>query len=133
MDKVSRHGYLTILRPFLDVEKKTIRAYQIAWNVPYLEDESNQSDDYARNRIRHQIAPLLARENPGWKNNAGQFATLLNEAYEVIANQAMNFLNLEIQSASERLSFASQAFHALPRAVKREVLKRLFDRQMQDE
>jgi tRNA(Ile)-lysidine synthase len=133
MDNVSRHGDLTILRPFLDVEKKAIRAYQIAWNVPYLEDESNQSDDYARNRVRHQIAPLLARENPGWKNNAVQFATLLNEAYEVVADLALHFLNHEIHSESDRLTFSSETFHALPRAVKREVLKRLYDRYMKDE
>jgi tRNA(Ile)-lysidine synthetase-like protein len=133
MDKVSHHGDLTILRPFLDVKKETIRAYQIAWNVPYLEDESNQSDDYARNRVRHQIAPLLARENPAWKSNAVQFATLLNEAYEVVADRAIHFMNHDIQTENERLIFASEAFHALPRAVKREVLKRLYDRQMKDQ
>ena len=41
---------LNILRPFLSYEKKELYQEAKKYDIPYLEDESNESDDFTRNR-----------------------------------------------------------------------------------
>ena len=44
-----------LLRPFLTVLKDDIINYSKEYNIKYFEDESNNSDCYTRNRVRHNI------------------------------------------------------------------------------
>jgi tRNA(Ile)-lysidine synthase len=85
-----------LIRPFLTVWREEILAYCEAHGLTPLQDPSNHSMEFARNRIRHQLLPLLAREfNPairrhlielavqarteaGWR--AAQAAELLDQA-----------------------------------------------------
>ena len=53
-DECTYHD-LIIHRPLLTKTKKELEDYCDINNVPYGIDESNLSDDYLRNRIRHQI------------------------------------------------------------------------------
>lgn len=39
--------------------------YLAYYALPHAEDSSNQCDDYARNRIRHQVIPVLEELYPG--------------------------------------------------------------------
>lgn len=49
------HHGMKILRPLLKYRKKDIRRYCEEYNVPYHDDESNFTDHYTRNRIRHSL------------------------------------------------------------------------------
>jgi tRNA(Ile)-lysidine synthase len=53
------------LRPLLKTSKSEIMAYINANEIPYVEDETNQSNEYARNYIRNLIMPLIRNK---WKN-----------------------------------------------------------------
>ncbi len=53
------------LRPLLKTSKAEIMAYINANEIPYVEDETNYSNDYARNFIRNSIMPLVRNK---WKN-----------------------------------------------------------------
>lgn len=55
-----------ILRPFIDVDRKSIEAYADERRVEFVEDPSNQSLDFARNRVRHEVLPALERARPGF-------------------------------------------------------------------
>lgn len=48
-----------IIRPLLFATREEIDAYILENNVPYREDQSNQSNYYTRNKIRLQVIPLL--------------------------------------------------------------------------
>ncbi|MBQ4252669.1 MAG: tRNA lysidine(34) synthetase TilS [Erysipelotrichaceae bacterium] len=52
--ETSHHG-MRILRPLLDMRKQETRDYCLANGVPFHDDESNFSDKYQRNRIRHAL------------------------------------------------------------------------------
>ena len=54
---------VTILRPFLSFSKEALYAEAKKQKIPYLEDSSNQTDQYTRNRYRHQFIPFLKKEN----------------------------------------------------------------------
>ncbi|MBE6115283.1 MAG: tRNA lysidine(34) synthetase TilS [Erysipelotrichaceae bacterium] len=49
------HHGMKILRPLLKYRKKDTRQYCEEYNVPYHDDESNFTDHYTRNRIRHSL------------------------------------------------------------------------------
>jgi len=54
------------LRPFLAVSKHEIEKWGLRNNVRFVEDPSNVSTKYARNRIRHLILPQVLKINPGF-------------------------------------------------------------------
>lgn len=56
-----------VIRPFLLNEKKVFEDWCKRKNVPFIQDESNYSVDYSRNRIRHNIVPEALKVNPGLK------------------------------------------------------------------
>lgn len=56
-----------VIRPFLLNEKSVFYKWCQDKNVPFVEDESNLSVDYSRNRIRHNIVPEALLVNPGLK------------------------------------------------------------------
>jgi tRNA(Ile)-lysidine synthase len=53
-----------LLRPLLDWQKAELREILEATDTPWCEDPSNALPDRTRNRVRHEIVPLLQRENP---------------------------------------------------------------------
>jgi len=58
------HERLSLLRPLLQVTRDETRAYCAAAGVEPLEDESNASQRYRRNRVRNEVLPLLRDLNP---------------------------------------------------------------------
>lgn len=52
-----QHG--NYIRPLLSISKDEILAYLNAHAIPYLEDPTNNSADFLRNRIRQQVIPAL--------------------------------------------------------------------------
>src|SRR5262249_48782964 len=55
----------TLIRPLLDFKRSEIISYLATLNQPYRDDETNQLLDYTRNRIRHDLIPILERDyNP---------------------------------------------------------------------
>jgi tRNA(Ile)-lysidine synthase len=53
-----------ILRPFLSARRSQIEAFLQQQNQPWREDGSNADLAYTRNRVRHQLIPLLREFNP---------------------------------------------------------------------
>lgn len=49
-----------VLRPLLEYTKVELLAYCEAHGTPYYHDESNDSDDYTRNHIRHNIVEAMS-------------------------------------------------------------------------
>ena len=56
-----------VIRPFLAIEKSELVDWCEKKGVPFVEDPSNSSRDYMRNRIRHDIMPHALQVNPGLK------------------------------------------------------------------
>lgn len=55
-----------IWRPLLFMERRELAGFLERLNIPHLEDESNHTSDFLRNRLRLNVVPVLLRENPGW-------------------------------------------------------------------
>ncbi len=53
-----------IIRPLLFLTRQQIEIYAAEQGVTWREDHSNQTDDYQRNFMRHQVIPKLKEINP---------------------------------------------------------------------
>ena len=51
-----------VVRPLLGLSRRDLRRYLAARGLQYREDESNRDLRVTRNRVRHRLLPLLARE-----------------------------------------------------------------------
>jgi tRNA(Ile)-lysidine synthase len=68
-----------ILRPFLQTRRSDIEAFLKQINQPWRTDSTNSDAAHTRNRIRHQILPLLREENPSLDQTLSNLAELARE------------------------------------------------------
>lgn len=61
MEYRNQYGYI---RPLLDISRKEIVSWLVNEGIPWREDESNNDTAFLRNRIRHELLPLLETYNP---------------------------------------------------------------------
>lgn len=84
---------LVIARPLLDVTRKRVLTYLRRRRVAWREDSTNCELDFLRNRVRHEVLPLLeARLNPGARASLLRLAAILrreNEWLESVANDGL--------------------------------------------
>jgi len=57
-------GKGTVVRPLLSTTRAEVEGYLHAQQQPWREDASNADAAHTRNRIRHEILPVLRKENP---------------------------------------------------------------------
>lgn len=77
-----------IIRPILCLDRSEIEMYLQHRNIPYCTDNTNSSDDYTRNRIRHHILPY-AEEHivKGSVSHMARTAELLAETEDYLEEQ----------------------------------------------
>ena len=87
--KPVRHGKYTIIRPLLCLERSEIEEYLKSTGQSYCTDSTNATDDYARNRIRHNIIPVAERDiNSNAVMHIAEAAKEAAEADEYIGAEA---------------------------------------------
>jgi tRNA(Ile)-lysidine synthase len=75
----------TLIRPLLDVTRAEVLDYLNSIDQPFRQDSSNTNRDYTRNRIRHELLPLLERDyNPRVREALGRLSRLAGEADDEI-------------------------------------------------
>jgi len=65
-----------ILRPLLATTRAEVEAYLRALPQPWREDSTNRQTTFTRNRIRHELLPLLEIWNPRLREHLSQMAEL---------------------------------------------------------
>jgi tRNA(Ile)-lysidine synthase len=68
-----------ILRPMLATSRTEVEAYLNALGQSWREDSSNRHLTYTRNRIRHELLPLLEGWNPRLREHLAQMAALARD------------------------------------------------------
>lgn len=68
-----------IVRPLLALTRTQIEAYLRGLDQPWREDSSNRSTTFTRNRIRHDLLPLLETWNPQLRTHLAQMAELARD------------------------------------------------------
>lgn len=113
-------GHHIYIKPLLYSSKKDIIEYAKKFDVPYLEDESNERDLYLRNRYRHAVVPIMKQENENLLEQIKQYHLQLSQAFSYIRNQTI--LNLK---GSYNLDIPS--FKKLDQAIKDDMIAYLIE------
>jgi tRNA(Ile)-lysidine synthase len=68
-----------ILRPLLSARRTELEDFLRAHNQPWRTDSSNSDEAFTRNRIRHQLLPVLREYNPSLDQTLANLAELARE------------------------------------------------------
>ena len=82
------------IRPFLCLTRAEIEQLVDYYGTSNITDETNLSDDYARNKIRHHVVPVMKAINPDAEFAVGKVCDRISAAYNYIhkvAEQTINF------------------------------------------
>lgn len=73
-----------IVRPFLIFSREEIEKYAKENTIAWREDQSNASTKYIRNKIRHQIIPILKEINPTLLNSFQKTTDNLKGSQQIV-------------------------------------------------
>ena len=97
---------LSYIRPILWLSKKDIEHYAKIRNLEWREDESNTALNFTRNKIRHELLPMLRAEySPGLTEVLNRTSTLMREAQEFISERITHIMKQGVKEIS-KTSFA---------------------------
>jgi tRNA(Ile)-lysidine synthase len=111
-----RRGLL--VRPLLDVTREETGAWCAARGLPWVDDETNDTDRFARGRVRRGLLPALRAVHPGAEANVVRTAALLREEAAVLDDVVATALDGRDRIDVEHLAL-------LPGALARLILRRL--------
>jgi tRNA(Ile)-lysidine synthase len=109
-----------VVRPLLPFTRAETAAHCRARGLEWLEDETNASGAYARNRIRHALVPALEQAHPAAQANVLALAEILAGEAEVLDALVASVLDGRDEVALSRL-------RAQPPALQRLIVQRLAD------
>lgn len=118
-----RMGGVAIVRPLLCCTRAQIEQFLCEHKIEYVTDHTNADVHYPRNRIRHELLPLLARDyNPDVSATLTRYAEIQRDEHEYLNAQARIWLQ-----AVTRLddTLDREAFITGPIALQRRALAML--------
>lgn len=115
---------LTYIRPLLTTRRAEIEAYAQQEGLRWREDPSNQSHKYLRNRIRHELMPLLEQGyNPDVQQALAQTAAIARDDEEYLTTLALSKFNALVKAENdERMRVGAQEIAGLPLPLQRRVI-----------
>ncbi len=117
---VRRDGPVRIVRPLLDCSRADILRYLETRGIPYRTDESNQDVRFLRNRVRHELLPLLERQyNPTVRDGLVRLAGIQRDE-----NLLLDAMGRELLEACRKggADLHRQPFRDAPPALQRRAL-----------
>lgn len=80
-----------VIRPLLKFSREQIEIFAKENNIKWREDSSNSSNKYLRNKLRHDVVPILKELNPSFMhsfqntlNNLKQSQSLVDDASRIV-------------------------------------------------
>jgi tRNA(Ile)-lysidine synthase len=116
---------IELVRPLLTFRRAELRAYLAHRSLPYLDDPTNANEEAAtRNRIRHEILPLLGRTvNPEITTALLRLSTHARRAEEAIAAVAADALGrARIRRSDSEVVLSAEVVAALPQSIRTQVV-----------
>ena len=114
---------LTLLRPLLEVPRAEIEAYCRRHHLQPRFDRSNLDTTYYRNRLRHELIPLLETYNPGVRQVLRRSAKVIADDYDYLREQGRRAWEGVVTEADGAFVFALEPWHRLHPSLQRQLLR----------
>ena len=110
-----------IIRPLLCCSRAEIEGYCDDHQLEYVTDSTNLSDEYTRNKLRHQVMPVLKELNPRVGESIAHTAALMRETDEYFNEISVK----ELKQAETDRGYDCERLLQLPLIVLRYAVKNL--------
>ncbi|WP_166919569.1 tRNA lysidine(34) synthetase TilS [Flavobacterium poyangense] len=103
-----------IIRPLLPFSREEILQYAQENNIQWREDSSNASNKYLRNKIRHDLVPILKEINPNFLNAFQKTQTFLQESQEMVEDASIMIYQQVAKEVGDDIHFDINQLKKLP-------------------
>ena len=111
-----------VIRPMLSVSRDEVIEFLTAREIPFVDDSTNNMELYTRNKIRHNVIPVLKEINPRLNEAALTTAELMRGDEEMLSDLA----DLFIRDLCVGLTANISDLMNLPFAVSSRVIRKLY-------
>lgn len=116
-----------VIRPLLELERKTTRELAAAAGLPFVDDETNDQSTFARNRIRAEVLSVLHELNPAVERNIAETRAELAEEAELLDRVVLESLDAAGAEAAA-IAISAEALRRFEPALRRLALRALAER-----
>ncbi|MCS6937260.1 MAG: tRNA lysidine(34) synthetase TilS [Candidatus Bipolaricaulota bacterium] len=121
---------LAYVRPLIECRRAEIESFARDHHLRWREDPTNRDTSLVRNRIRHELIPLLEREyNPNLVETLGRTAHVLAQAANCLEKIAdAELLALIADAQRDELKLHLKGFRERPECLRALILRRAIER-----
>ena len=87
-----------VIRPMLEVTRQEVEHFLEEYCLRHINDSSNETDQFLRNRLRHHVMPLLRQENPRIGENLSAMALRLREDAAYLDQLALENMTTDVDA-----------------------------------
>lgn len=102
-----------IIRPLIKCSRAEIEKYCEENKIAYVTDETNLSDDYTRNYIRHELIPLFEKLNPAFLLSADRLISSLRCDEELLSSQTAKL----VSESKAKAGYSAEVLKNAPEAL----------------
>jgi len=116
-----------LVRPLLSISRSEILEYLHQHGIEYLHDESNDDTSFTRNRIRHDLLPLLERDfNPKTRDALLRLAQQAGEVTDVLAAQVTALQARCCELTESEVRVRCDLLGETPRSIVRQLMRQVW-------
>ena len=115
--------HITLLRPLLRLTRQDIEQYCADRALTPRHDASNDDLAHTRNRIRHELLPMLAQFNPGIRAVLARLADTASTDVEIIEFATRQTYAAITETSAHGVQFDRLRWLALPTGLRRATLR----------
>ena len=114
---------LSVIRPLLFVTRSEVLSYVKSQKLRPCTDESNDSDEYTRNRIRHELVPLFQKYNPGFVEHISHLSQIVARENDFLAARTARAIGAAVRSGKNAISLDLKLFFRYNKVIQTRLLK----------
>lgn len=113
-----------LIRPFLHMPRAMIEAYCQQHSLEPRYDITNIDTTFLRNRVRHDLLPVLAQYNPQIKTRLQQLATVVAADYDLLDSMLQaSWQSLVYEQSPDYIQLKRAVWLSLPLSLRRRTLR----------
>jgi tRNA(Ile)-lysidine synthase len=117
-----------VIRPLLTLRRCEISSYVNTNKIEYREDSSNKNNVFLRNRIRHELLPILNSYNPQICEQLTTTANIIREDNSLLDNQAESLFSQKLQKYDSEITFPVSWLLHQPLALRRRIIRKAIEK-----
>lgn len=112
-----------VIRPLIDCTRAEVEAYLASRNLEFREDASNADSKYLRNRVRHELLPVLKTFNRQIASNLRETAKIIRDDDQCLAEEAQRLYQGLVSPQTAGVVLDRVKFNQQPKAYQKRVVR----------